>query len=283
MKDIVNELLEGSYDLHVHSSPSHVKRNIDDINLIKIASEYKMAGVMIKNHYEPTSGRAELLNLHFDFYTKAYGGVVLNHPVGGINPYACESALRLGAKIVWLPTRDSKQSLKYGNMKGDFFNREGISILDSRGELIKEFKEVVEVIKKYDAVLATGHVSPEESFKVCDYAIKNKIKVILTHPDWIRTKISTDKQIELSKKGVFIEKVWANLDDGDCSEEEYIGVMKKVNFENIFITTDRGYYAKKTPIESLKDCIEFLLNKGVDKKNISKMIKVTPKFIMEGE
>lgn len=241
-----------------------------------------MAGVLIKNHYEPTSGRAELINKHFDFYTKAYGGIVLNSTVGGINPYACESALKMGAKIVWLPTRDAENSLKYGNMKGDFFNREGISVIDDKGNLIKALKDVIEVVKKYDATLATGHISLEESLKVCDYAIKKNIKVALTHPDWNRTKIPKDIQVALGKKGVFIEKVWANFDDGDCDEEEFLGVMNKLNFNNIFITTDRGYYTKKPPFESLVDCIEFLIDKGVDCKNIERMLKKTPKIIVEG-
>ena len=282
MKNSIKEFVEGSYDLHVHSAPSHVKRTIDDIDLIKKASTYKMAGVLIKNHYEPTSGRAELINTHFNFFTKAYGGVVLNSTVGGINPYACESALKMGAKIVWLPTRDAENSLRYGNMKGDFFNREGISVVDEKGKLIKSFKEVVEVVKKYDATLATGHISLEESLKVCDYAIKKNVKVVLTHPDWNRTKIPIDIQIDLGKKGVFIEKVWANLDDGDCSADEFLNVMNQLDFNNTFITTDRGYYTKKPPFESLVDCIEFLIEKGIDGRNIEKILKITPKIIVEG-
>ena len=282
MKNSIKEFVEGSYDLHVHSAPSHVKRTIDDIDLIKKASTYKMAGVLIKNHYEPTSGRSELINTHFNFFTKAYGGVVLNSTVGGINPYACESALKMGAKIVWLPTRDAENSLRYGNMKGDFFNREGISVVDDKSKLIKSFKEVVEVVKKYDATLATGHISLEESLKVCDYAIKKNVKVVLTHPDWNRTKIPIDIQIDLGKKGVFIEKVWANLDDGDCSADEFLNVMNQLDFNNTFITTDRGYYTKKPPFESLVDCIEFLIEKGVDGRNIEKILKITPKIIVEG-
>ena len=282
MKNSIKEFVEGSYDLHVHSAPSHVKRTIDDIDLIKKASTYKLAGVLIKNHYEPTSGRSELINTHFNFFTKAYGGVVLNSTVGGINPYACESALKMGAKIVWLPTRDAENSLRYGNMKGDFFNREGISVVDEKGKLIKSFKEVVEVVKKYDATLATGHISLEESLKVCDYAIKKNVKVVLTHPDWNRTKIPIDIQIDLGKKGVFIEKVWANLDDGDCSADEFLNVMNQLDFNNTFITTDRGYYTKKPPFESLVDCIEFLIEKGVDGRNIEKILKITPKIIVEG-
>lgn len=282
MKNSIKEFVEGSYDLHVHSAPSHVKRTIDDIDLIKKASTYKMAGVLIKNHYEPTSGRSELINTHFNFFTKAYGGVVLNSTVGGINPYACESALKMGAKIVWLPTRDAENSLRYGNMKGDFFKREGISVINDNGKLINSFKEVVEVVKKYDATLATGHISLEESLKVCDYAIRKNVKVVLTHPDWSRTKIPIDIQIDLGKKGVFIEKVWANLDDGDCSSDEFLNVMNKLDFNNTFITTDRGYYTKKPPFESLVDCIEFLIEKGVDCRNIEKVLKITPRIIVEG-
>ena len=58
--------------------------------------------------------------------------------------------------------------------------------------------------------------------------------------------------------------------------------MKELNFKNIFITTDRGYYTKKPPFESLVDCIEFLVKKGVEKKYIERMLKITPKFIVEG-
>ena len=107
LKNIVKELLEGAYDLHVHTFPSHIKRKMNDIELLKKANDYKMGGIMIKNHYESTAGRASLLNEYFKFSTKVYGGIVLNSTVGGINPYAVESSMKLGAKFVWLPTRDA--------------------------------------------------------------------------------------------------------------------------------------------------------------------------------
>lgn len=43
--------------------------------------------------------------------TTAYGGIVLNWPVGWLNPYAAESALRMGARFIWMPTRDAANSL----------------------------------------------------------------------------------------------------------------------------------------------------------------------------
>ncbi len=280
MKNYIKELLKNSYDLHVHSKPSHFKRLIDDIDLIKMADQFGMGGVMIKNHYEPTSSRANLINEHFNFNTTAYGGIVLNQTVGGFNPYAVESSLKLGGKMVWMPTRDARNSLKFGNMDGDFFERKGLSILTDNYKIKTEIYEIFEICKKYNACLATGHLSIDESFILCEEAIKNNVKIILTHPDWTRTKIDVEDQIKLAKLGVFIEKVWSNLDDGDCNKKEFLEPMKRLNFENIFISTDRGIINKDSPIDSMIKAIEFLVNNGISSSEIEKMIKTTPKFLM---
>ena len=84
------ELLRGGYDLHAHSFPSHVSRSVDDFELLEQAAGAGMAGVMIKNHYESTAARAALMNKRSGLPVRAYGGLVLNWPAGGINPYAVE-------------------------------------------------------------------------------------------------------------------------------------------------------------------------------------------------
>lgn len=119
------ELLKGAYDLHVHSSPSVFPRELDGFQLIREADAAGMAGVMLKSHYESTALRAELINRYSGCKAKAYGGLCLNCPAGGLNVYAVKNALRAGAKIVWMPTRDAKNSLVFGNMEGDFFDRQG--------------------------------------------------------------------------------------------------------------------------------------------------------------
>ena len=35
---------------------------------------------------------------------KVFGGVVLDYHAGGLNPMAVEPAVKMGGKIVWLPT-----------------------------------------------------------------------------------------------------------------------------------------------------------------------------------
>ena len=166
--DQARALLQGSYDLHIHPIPSHVPRLLDDLEVLAQAEEAGMAGVLLKNHYEPTGARAILANRRGEgFRAKAYGAAVLNWPLGGLNPYAVHSALKMGAHVIFMPTRDAANCLFHGDMPGDFFQREGISLLDKQRNLRREIYEIFEVVRSYRALLATGHISPLESVLLC--------------------------------------------------------------------------------------------------------------------
>lgn len=205
------ELLNGGYDLHVHTAPSAFPRALDSFQLVREANEAGMSGVMLKSHYEPTAIRAALVNLYSNCKTRAYGAVVLNWPVGGLNIYAVENALRVGARIVWMPTRDSANSLAFGDMEGDFFNRRGITILEEDGRLKPVVYDIMDAVKKQGASLATGHLSPRESIFLCREGRSRGVRMILTHPEFCRTVISADLQEEMADLGVIIEKNWLNV------------------------------------------------------------------------
>lgn len=182
-KEQIKALLQGSYDLHIHPTPSHFPREFDDFELVEQATDYGMAGVMLKSHYESTAGRAALVNRRMgNVAARAYGGIVLNWPVGGLNPYAVESALRLGAAFVWMPTRDAQNCLRYGDMEGDFFSRTGISVLDQDQKLLPVIHDIFDVVKEHDRVLATGHISPAETMALCKAGRAAGVRMVLTHP-----------------------------------------------------------------------------------------------------
>ncbi|MCK4788297.1 MAG: hypothetical protein KAV87_31435, partial [Desulfobacteraceae bacterium] len=83
--------ISGAYDLHVHSSPSLFTRIGDDLDLGKHAVEAELSGVLLKNHFESTVGRAALANKIVED-TVIFGGLVLNGFAGGLNPVAVEHA-----------------------------------------------------------------------------------------------------------------------------------------------------------------------------------------------
>lgn len=279
-KEKALQLIKDSYDLHVHTSPSHFKRLLDDFELCEEADKVGMKGVLIKSHYETTHTRAAIANKYSHSHVKLYGGAALNWPLGGINPFAVDSSLNLGAKIVWMPTRDSLNSLSYGNMEADFFERSGISIYDENMKIKSSVYEVLEVVRKYKAYIATGHLGISESIHLCKEARKMGVNIILTHPDWIRTLMSLENQLELAKLGVIIEKVWANIEENTITARNMALGMDKIGSENILMVTDRGQIDKESPVKAMLKFIESMLKQGIQEKDIKNMIHNVPEFVL---
>lgn len=274
-------LLKGAYDLHVHTAPSVFQRELDGVQLIKEAEEAGMAGVMLKSHYEPTALRAELINRYSNCHAKAYGALVLNWPVGGLNIFAVENALKAGAKIIWMPTRDSANSLCFGNMEGDFFNRKGITILEESGKLKTCVYEIMDAVKRYGAFLATGHLSPAESVKLCQEGRAKGVNMILTHPEFPRTRMNIEIQKEMADLGVLIEKNWFNIAQGSVTAEEMANTIRQIGSNRVFIATDRGQKGMPTPVQELKRFIQVLLEQGLSETQIQDLVQKVPEQIVK--
>ena len=165
--------VKGAVDMHVHSYPCIMPRIADDRQVVQAAVNAGLTGIMLKCHHESTVSRAYLLSSEFP-EINIYGGVVLNQFVGGINPAAAEVGLRLGGKEVWMPTIDAQHHVDEhgGRQKYDvqaastdaFVWGDPISILDADGKLTDATMVVLELIAKYDAILATAHLSLKEIF-----------------------------------------------------------------------------------------------------------------------
>lgn len=279
LRDMALEIIKGGYDLHTHTEPSAFNRALDDFELVKEADDLGMSGVMIKAHYGGTSTRAALVNLRSGCRAKAYGGLALNWPTGGLNPYAVEDALKAGAIIIWMPTRDSRNCLAYGDMPGDFFSRPGISILDDRGKILPVVYEIMDIVKKYNAHLATGHLSAEESVLLCKEGRMRNVNMILTHPEWFRTKIPGALQAEMADIGVLIEKNWLNIAEKSTSIEEMAANIRLAGTEHVYLATDRGQMGFEHPAEAMLRFIEILLQEGFSEKEITTMVSSVPACI----
>lgn len=274
------ELLNGAYDLHVHSSPSVFPRELDGFQLIREADAAGMAGIMLKSHYESTALRAKLVNRYSNCHAKAYGGICLNWPAGGLNVYAVKNALQAGAKIIWMPTRDAKNSLVFGNMEGDFFDRRGITILKKDGTLKDCLYDIMDAIKEKDAFLATGHISPKESLILCREGRKRGVNMILTHPEFSRTMIGRCEQAELADQGVLIEKNWFNLAQRSVTPEEMAETIQVIGSGHVYLATDRGQKGAPSPVSELKRFIAVMLNMGLSESQIRDMVQKVPKEVV---
>lgn len=135
-----------------------------------------------------------------------FGSITLNKVVGGINPKAVDVALKLGAKVVWLPTASAKNHL----MKLGQDPSQGVDIVVD-GKVVPELETVFSLIREHNAVLGTAHVSPQEAFVVVEAARKAGVEnIVVTHPEWWIVGMSLEDQVRLVQDyDVVLERCYA--------------------------------------------------------------------------
>lgn len=287
--DIVNRILTGSIDCHVHAGPGIFGRTGDAINFAKQARAYGIRGIVLKNHQGITSDTAILVNKMVSG-VDVYGGVVLNRYVGGINPYAVEIAIRLGAKIVWMPTQWAKHhadtfgAAQYKHMKQIKsvvdLPMKGISILDEKGEITPETKQVLQIVKEADVALATSHLTKEEIKILVKEANKMGInKIIITHITFTELwKWSIQEQKELVDMGATIEHVAVYCMENRylVSPKEVVEMIEGVGYKNVLIGSDCGQLRLPAPAEALRRFVGMLLDEEMEEYKIHYMMKDNP-------
>jgi hypothetical protein len=105
-KLIEDELIAGAIDLHAHCYPEvtlKFRGRVTDYRWAETARSLKMGGFVMKSHLWPTMERAYSLREQFPDL-KIFEAITLNPNVGALSPFSVESAIQLGAKIIWLPT-----------------------------------------------------------------------------------------------------------------------------------------------------------------------------------
>lgn len=278
-KNEVLELMKGAYDLHTHTSPDFGARALNDRELLEQADAYGMAGVMLKNHLDPTPARAILANTSGQYTAKAYGSAVLNLSIGGLNPLAVKYYLKLGAKIIWMPTLHARNQIEYFG-RDPFANHPGIRLLDENGDLKPEVLEILDLIKEYDATVATGHISIGESIAVCNAARERGVRTVLTHPDWTCTTVPADVQTQLVKKGVILEKLWFDIGINHVTAEYMAQTIRDAGVENCFMATDRGQSGKEYPVEGLMMFMDAMLDCEFSVEEIHIMTHENPERVL---
>ena len=118
---LLNDILIGAVDLHCHSGPSVMPRCIDHIQVMKEGAAAKMKAILIKDHYYSATPVTELLMNHFqELGVQMLSGVPLNNSTGGINRFAVDHGIKLGAKLIWMPTFSSRNHIAHHKSDKDF-------------------------------------------------------------------------------------------------------------------------------------------------------------------
>ncbi|MDC7789714.1 DUF6282 family protein [Rhodoplanes sp. TEM] len=278
---LVDDLMKGAVDLHVHSGPSVMARLVDHMEALEQASAAGMRAVLFKDHYYPTAPIAEMIRAKTKGGAEPLGGIVLNNALGGFNVYAVEHALKLGTRIVWMPTVSAANHIREGHnkkllvAKSEMRRPTALSAVDEHGELKEEVKPILDLVAQYDAVLSCGHLHISEAWVLFEEAKRRGCKrLLVNHPPY--TVGAAPKDVKrLLDLGVMIEHSACLYID--CRFKVYTPEQLKewidtAGVDNTFFGSDLGQANCPSPVEGMKQIVRTCLTLGYTPDEVRRMV-----------
>lgn len=271
------EYLRGAVDLHVHSAPDVVERRYDDIDLARAAAAGGFGGLLLKNHMVPTMDRAYLAGRIVPEIA-LYGGLVLNDSVGGFNPAAVRTALACGAREVWMPTKSAHNHRLHEGEHG------GLSVFDAHGEIRHDVKEIVLLLAQSNAILGTGHLSPEEGAALIRYAYTQGVRrFLVTHPEWAPTYYPVELQRDLARYGAMFERCFVSTTArcGSVPLATIVNAITDTGIDSTVLASDLGQPDTPPPVEGMAVYAASLCAAGFAEDDVRRMMVVNPRHLLE--
>lgn len=254
--------LHGAIDLHVHGQPdlSAALRNRGrDLNVVRLAHAYGLAGWVLKSHLWTTTDRANLLTEQMKQAGFAvYGSITLNAPMGGLAATVVDLAAAHGARVVFLPTWSSQADIARGGYIQDLLRaaspsfeayqqQTGIELLDGNGQLTTATREVLDACRAHDLGLATGHASLTESRAIVEYCAEHGQRVLVTHP--LHYVERPEHLRQFTELGALVEFAAAPLvhPDAHLTVRQTFDAIEAVGPQHAVLTTD--VFSKWVPPE----------------------------------
>lgn len=280
----MENVMQGIIDMHIHAAPDVRARKLDDLELMEASVQRGVRAIVLKSHNVPTADRAYLVNRvaaekHPDVKFTAFGGLCLNHPVGGLNPDAVETSLKLGAKVIWLPTNTAENHYR----KNGKDPSQGV-VVTRDGKAVDELQDIFALVKQYNAVLATGHIGAEECFPVVEAARAAGVeKIVITHPEFWVVGMTPEQQADIVRKyDVLLESVYAQPVNGGykINIPDNIAAMKAIGPERFVISTDSGQTVNPYWYESYTTYFK-AVSEAFTSEQVRKMTHDNPAWLLD--
>jgi predicted TIM-barrel fold metal-dependent hydrolase len=267
--------------MHVHHTPDlTMPTRTDALGIARQAREGGMRAIVLKNQSYPTAPLAAMVSQLVP-EVKVFGSICLDYEVGGLNPDALEASAKLGARVVWMPTHSAKTAMKSDRLSGINDDGKGLSVLDPENKLVPEINRILSLIKEYDMVLASGHLSSRETIALVEAALAIGIsKCVVTHASThsFERSPNLEEQHRLGQMGAFIEYVYVGFLPNEVRNDpqQLVKAIRGVGAEHCIISTDLGQYYNPLPAEGMRMFIALLLKTGISEREIELMAKVNP-------
>jgi Family of unknown function (DUF6282) len=283
--------IAGLMDTHVHAAPDVFGRSLDDEEVAALYRDRGVETIVYKNHVATTADRAWFARKHVAGI-KAFGGIVLNSAMGGINPDAVNWMWRMQGgygRVLWFPTFDADNHVKHFKDAP-----EGIKVLGADGKVLPEVRAVLKIAAEQKLVVQTGHLAPSEALAVIEAGREaGADRMVVTHAQFEVVNMSLDEMKRAASMGAKLELCAMGPLMGPAAHlawmrhwrqvkvAETAAIVKELGAENFVLATDLGQTGNPTPPDGLQAFVTELMKEGVAKEAIQQMGReVTGKLLM---
>lgn len=297
---------QGIIDMHVHIGPEFIRRRYSPQSLAEEARREGI-GVVMKNHFQPTTGWVSMLRRDDD-EVALIGCTVLNVGAGGIDEHGVRAALSgwkrdvtAGAPdserfVVWMPTICAESHLAIMGRFDipltwgvdekhcrHFPPGEGLTIFDAEGRVSEGLRRALAMIAEQDLILASGHLSREETKVLAREAHGAGVRrLVLTHPLFHATELEADELRHLWEAyGAYSEFCFVNLAMDDLGTGRYVDTIRAVGTEGCILSSDVGQTFSPTVSDAMRQYFAMLQGEGVSEDEIIQMSIINPRRIID--
>jgi hypothetical protein len=296
---------QGIIDMHIHVGPELLRRRYSPATLAEEARREGI-GVVMKNHFQPTTGWAAMLRAEDDS-VPLIGSVVLNDACGGIDIHGIRAALSGWKRdvtgtdpdpdrfMVWMPTLCAEAHLHIMGRRDiplewgvkEQYSRhyplgEGLNILDGEGNRIPGLERVFTMIRDQDLVLASGHLGKAETKLFAKWAHEAGLRrLVLTHPLFQATELEPDEIKDLwTRYGTYCELAFVNMAMDNLSPSSYADVIRAVGAEGCILSSDVGQTFSATVGDAFREYFDILRGEGISEDDIVRMSIINPRRLL---
>lgn len=289
-----DELLVGAVDLHCHVdlefSAHQFRKAMPEWRWLPRAEAAGVRAVVLKSHLWPSVSISPFLAELYQGAVEVATSITLNPTAGGLDPWAVEAAIQMGAKAIFLPTWGSRNDharggfhrrLAAGFERFDPARLSTLSITDDSGALTGAAHEVLRMAADHGLMLSTGHVSWQESLALAREAHGIGFdRLLFGHPLAGSVGAPVEAIHEAAGLGAYIEVCWPTISPGRADPAAVVALIHDIGASRLALTSDFFSGSNPSPSDLLRMLLGALHDAGLTREEVHQGVAANPAALL---
>ncbi len=287
---VVDRLLQGAVDLHVHSGPSTMARQLDHLQAAEQAADAGFRAILFKDHHYSVAPFIPIMDRLLEGRgISLFGGLVMNNSAGGFDPFIVDSMLKHGARLIWMPTAHSANHIRSNFRKSRLAAKvamkpsPGLTPVDANGAIIDEVKQILDSIAEFDAILSSGHLHVWEIYRLFEEAKRRGVRRLIVNHPMYGLHFTLEDIHDIAGMGALIEQsacLYVDSRFNVCAPHELRDHILAAGVERSSIGSDLGQVDNPSPVEGLRQAAKLCLALGFSEADVRKMFCENPSRLL---